>query len=88
MFLCTGPVFEQPVVVDSDLGLYNVRKLRLLPRLLTLAQRHYDLQRLLVDYEWIKGSIVGSSVLDLVAEFAAVLPLVPLARLVHCCRIL
>ncbi len=80
IFLCTEPMIKQPVIVSSDLGLYNVRKLCLLPRLLTLAQRHYDLQKLLVDYEWIKGSITGSSVLDLVAEFAAVLPLVPLAR--------
>ncbi|XP_064391895.1 NACHT domain- and WD repeat-containing protein 1-like isoform X1 [Halichondria panicea] len=72
--------FEQPVVVSDELGLYNVRKLHLLPHLLTLARRHYELQRLLVDYEWLKASIVSISVLDLVAEFAAVLPLVPLAR--------
>lgn len=83
MFICADGEklhFEQPVVVSDELGLYNVRKLHLLPHLLTLARRHYELQRLLVDYEWLKASIVSISVLDLVAEFAAVLPLVPLAR--------
>ncbi len=83
MFVCADGekiYFEQPVVVSDELGLYNIRKLYLLPRLLALARRHYELQRLLVDYEWLKASVDIVSVLDVVAEFAAVLPLVPLAR--------
>ena len=72
--------FEQPVILNEDHGLYNVRKLSLLPHFLTQAGWGYELQRLLMDYEWLRASASSVSCLDLVAEFAAVLPLVPIAR--------
>ena len=39
-----------------------------------------ELQDLLTDYRWLKGKIATSSCADVVEEFSAVLPVVPLNR--------
>ena len=39
-----------------------------------------ELQALLTDYRWLKGKIATSSCADIVEEFSAVLPVVPLNR--------
>lgn len=77
---CSSAAFSQPLLLCTEKELYNVRKLMELPLCLERCGRRQELEGLLTDYSWIKGKILTSSCADLVKEFSAVLPVVPLQR--------
>lgn len=74
------PLLSQPLFLDVEKGRYNVRKLTELPFCLAKSGRKQELQNLLTDYSWLKAKIHTSSCSDVVEEFSAVLPVVPLQR--------
>lgn len=76
----TAPPFHQPLFLCAEKELYNTRKLMELPLCLSRSGRREELCALLTDYSWIKGRICTSSCADLVEDFSAIVPVVPLQR--------
>ncbi len=76
----SSPAFSQPLFLNEERQIYNTRKLSELPFCLARSGRLRELQDLLTDYHWLKGKIATSSCADVVEEFSAVLPVVPLNR--------
>ena len=73
---------NQPLLLDEDSPLYNVRKVTELPHCLAGCKRDEELRELLTDYDWLKASILTTSCEDVISTFHPVLPIVPLGR---CC---
>ncbi len=78
----TSEVSSQPLFLDTEKNIYNVRKLSELPFCLAKSGRRSELHNLLTNYHWLKGRIYTSSCAEVVEDFAAVLPVVPIQRCV------
>jgi len=61
-------------------GLFNHRQLNLLPGMLVRAGRGRELRTLLLGLPWLQACLFSLSASDLLTQFTAVLPVVPLAR--------
>ena len=74
------PFCPQPLLLNVEECRYNVRKFSELPHCLARSGQRKELQDLLTDYHWLKGKIAVTSCGEVVEEFSAVLPVVPLQR--------
>ena len=76
-----SPAFaEQPLMLNEEKQLWNVRKLTELPYCLARCQRTDELKQLLTDYSWLKACIRTMPCADIVNWFSDVIPVVPLGR--------
>lgn len=71
---------NQPLLLNEESQLYNIRKLTELPYCLARCKREKELKELLTDYDWLKASILTTSCADVISTFLPVLPVVPLGR--------
>ena len=75
-------VNTQPLLLNETLGQYNIRKLSQLPHALARSGRfaYQALTELLLDYQWLKACVLSLSTWDLIHDFTAVTPTVPIGR--------
>ena len=71
---------NQPLLLNKETQLYNIRKLTELPYCLAGSKRDKELKELLTNYDWLKASILTTSCADVISTFLPVLPVVPLGR--------
>lgn len=73
-------ISQQPLMLNSEQQLYNVRKLVELPNSLAKCGRLEELRNFLMDYNWLKASVHIMSCAELIECFSTILPIVPLGR--------
>ena len=71
---------EQPLMLNEEKQILNVRKLTELPYCLVKCQRMDELKQLLTDYSWLKACIRTMPCADIINWFSDVIPVVPLER--------
>ena len=71
---------NQPLFLNEESQLYNIRKLVELPYSLARCGRHEELKKLLTNFNWLKACIWTTSCTDIVSNFVPILPVVPVGR--------
>lgn len=74
------PIDHQPLVLNEEQALYNIRKLTELPHCLANSGRNEALKELLTDYQWLKACILSLPCKDIIHDFTPVIPTVPICR--------
>ncbi len=68
------------VFLDAGKTKYNIRKLIELPHCLQRSGRMEESRELLFSYAWLKAKLTSLSCSELIEDFSAVCPVVPLGR--------
>lgn len=71
----------QPLVLNPESQLYNIRKLIELPHSLARALQGDKLKGLLTDYQWLCAGNVTNTIEDTMKAFTTMAPKVPIGRL-------
>ena len=71
---------KQPVMLNEEEKLWNIRKLTELPYCLARCGKMDKLKQLLTNYEWLNACIHTMPCADIINWFSDVIPVVPLGR--------
>lgn len=75
-------VAKQPLILNEEKKIWNVRKLTELPYCLARCGRTDKLKHLLTDYKWLNACLQSMPCPDIINWFSDVIPVVPLGRYV------